>query len=234
MNGSLINSVLLRQCAALVCGALLLGDFAHASGGAAPKKAAKSGGHGTEKKAAHGEKKSGHGDKKSSAHGAKKPAAHGEAKAAGGHGAASGGHGAAGEKKEYKPDPTYAPELAELLHLIESKDKKHDPKTLVELELGKFKLTRGNDHSPRLLNVSFQLYAIVAEDRLEEVSLKIPEREQRLRDAVLSAVHEATDDELNEPSMPILKQRLVVEINRVLEVVEVRDLAFSDFSTKFQ
>jgi flagellar basal body-associated protein FliL len=192
-----------------------------ASGGGAPKKATKGGGHGSEKKSGgHGEKKAAaHGEKKASAHGEKKPAA---------------GHGTEGEKKEYKPDPTYAPELAELLKLIESKDKKHDPEKFTELELGKFKLTRGNETSNRLINVAFHLYAIIDESHLEEVSLKLPGREQRLRDIILSTMHEATEDELNEASMPILKQRLVIEINRVLEVVEIRDIAFSEFSTRFQ
>jgi hypothetical protein len=219
-----------------------------ASGGAAPpaKKAKAAGGHG----GGHGaEKKSGHGAEKKKAeggHGAAKKSGHGEAK--GGHGAEKkGGHGSSDAKKGAHgsshgaageahapppPDPTYAPELSELLHLIETKHAKLSQAKLSELDLGEFKLTHAGPGEGRMATVTFHLYALVPDDKLTEVTDAIPAHEKRIRDLILSTVHEAPYEDLNEPNMPTVKARITTGVNRILSSVEVRDVVFSTLSTR--
>ena len=213
--------------------------FVFASGHGAEKPAAhgaKPAGHGA-KPAGHGaEKKSGHGAPAghgASGHGAEKKSGHGAAAAhgSGGHGAKPAGHGAVADKPA-PPDPTYAPELAELLQLIDSKQKKNDPLKFVELDLGEYKLTHAGPGEGKMASVMFHLYAVVPEEKLGEVEEAMPAHEKRLRDTILSTVHEATYDDLNEPYMPTVKARLSGGINQVLNVVEVRDVVFSNLSTK--
>ena len=176
------------------------------------------GGHGAEKKPAHGaEKKSGHGAEKKPAHGS----AHGEKK---------GGHGEVA--KPPAPDPTYAPELAELLHLLEAKQQKNDPLKFAELDLGEYKLTHAGPGEGKMATIAFHLYAIVPDEKLATLTEKIPAHEKRMRDTILSTVHEATYDDLNEPFMPTVKARLAHSINHVLNALEVRDVVFSNLSTK--
>ena len=194
-----------------------------ANSGAKPAEKAKHGGHGAAKKP---EKKAGgHGEKKPE----KKPA-HGAEKKSGGHGGAAGKEG---EKHEpAPPDPTYAPELAELLHLIDENGKKSDSQKFVELDLGEYKLTHSGDGAGQLASIAFHIFAIVPETKLAAVEAKMPTHEKRLRDTILSTVHEASYQDINEPSMPTVKGRLTTSINRVLGVVEVRDVVFSNLATK--
>jgi hypothetical protein len=182
-----------------------------------------------------------------SGHGAAKKSAHGSAKghgAANGHGAVSKGHGhgeskghgaakadSHGEKSDDSEGHSSAPDYEELLSMISLKDKKHDPRLYVEVDLGEFKVTHsGPEKSDYLVVLRFQIFGVLHEQELAKIQKSLEERQQRMRDTVLSVVQKTHFDQLNDPSLDAVKSDLVVSINRVLETNILRDIAFSKFS----
>jgi flagellar basal body-associated protein FliL len=167
----------------------------------------------------------------------KSSAGHAKAKASG-HGAAKketkkpvhggAGHGDVKESKE-EASPQ-AGDVERILSLIADKEKKHDPRLYIEVDLGEFRVTRPGEDEDEIVVVKFQIFGVLNErDKLkfDESSLG---REQRLRDAVLSVVHSSELDELMDPALDQVKSELVAAINRILESDFLRDVAFSSFS----
>ena len=174
-------------------------------------------------KASHG--RASHGKAQSSGHGAAKK----ETKKSG-HG--SGGHGSAhsNEKDDEGSGSSQAGDVGRILSLIADKEKKHDPRLYMEVDLGEFRVTRPGDEEDDIVVVKFQIFGVLNErDKLkfDESALG---REQRLRDAVLSVVHRSELDELMDPALDKVKSELVAAINRILENDFLRDVAFSTFS----
>jgi hypothetical protein len=184
--------------------------------------------------------------------GSKKPAGHGPAKSAhgaghapkGSHGAvakgshapAKSGHGAAKEashdtKADEERDDALAPDYEELLSMISVKEKKHDPRLYVEIDLGSFKVTHpGPDKGDYLVKVKFHIFGVLPEQEQLDLEKSLEGRQQRMRDAVLSVVQRTHFDQLNDPALDAVKSELVASINRVLETNTLRDIAFSNFS----
>jgi len=168
--------------------------------------------------------------------GAKKPAgAHGKAKSSG-HGAAKkeskkSAHGNDKEAKEDDaPASTYVTDVERILSLIADKEKKHDPRLYMEVDLGEFRVSRPGLSEDEIVVVKFQIFGVLNEqDHAKFVESSLG-REQRLRDAVLSVVHRTDLDQLIDPSLDDVKSELVAGINRILENDFLRDVAFSTFS----
>jgi hypothetical protein len=162
----------------------------------------------------------------------------GPARAADSAKSTAGNEAAASDKPKGPQDtaeiPGYSQELAELLRLIDPVAQKQDPATFVEVELGRFKLTRSQMEGERIVDLNFHLFAVVPEGSKSLFAERLPLRQQRLRDLVLTTLHQASDEEINEPSLLLLRQRLIVQLNRVLETLEIRDIAFSEFSSRYQ
>jgi flagellar basal body-associated protein FliL len=163
----------------------------------------------------------GHGKPKSSGHGAAKKETKKPVHVTTGH----------GDVKESKQEPSsQAGDVERILSLIADKEKKHDPRLYIEVNLGEFRVTRPGEDEDEIVVVKFQIFGVLNErDKLkfDESSLG---REQRLRDAVLSVVHSSELDELMDPALDQVKSELVAAINRILESDFLRDVAFSSFS----
>lgn len=168
----------------------------------------------------------------------------GAKKAAGSHGKPkSSGHGTAkkeskkaahGSEKEAKEDDSpasrYVTDVERILSLIADKEKKHDPRLYMEVDLGEFRVSRPGINEDEIVVLKFQLFGVLNEQdhpKFVESSLG---REQRLRDAVLSVVHRTDLDQLMDPALITVKSELVAGINRILENDFLRDVAFSTFS----
>ena len=167
--------------------------------------------------------------KSAGGHGKGKPSGHGAAKKE----TKKPAHGSAGHasEKEPKQEPSSQPgDVERILSLIADKEKKHDPRLYMEVDLGEFRVSRPGQDNDEIVVVKFQIFGVLNErDKLkfDESSLG---REQRLRDAVLSVVHSSDLDELMDPALDQVKSELVVAINRILENDFLRDVAFSTFS----
>jgi flagellar basal body-associated protein FliL len=168
--------------------------------------------------------------------GAKKAASsHGKAKSSG-HGATKKeskkpAHGSDKEAKEDgSPASTYVTDVERILSLIADKEKKHDPRLYMEVDLGEFRVSRPGINEDEIVVVKFQIFGVLNEqDHLKFTESSLG-REQRLRDAVLSVVHRTELDQLMDPSLDDVKSELVAGINRILENDFLRDVAFSTFS----
>lgn len=175
--------------------------------------------------------------------GGKKPAGgHGKAKASGhgggGHGAAKketkkSAHGHASSKEAKESDSAAAAQVADMeriLSLIADKEKKHDPRLYMEVDLGEFRVSRPGTNDDEIVVVKFRIFGVLNEkDQLKFTESSLG-REQRVRDAVLSVVHRTELDRLMDPSLDNVKSELVTAINRILENDFLRDVAFSTFS----
>ena len=163
-------------------------------------------------------------------HGKAKPSGHGTVKKGDTKKPAhsSGGHASGTEPKDEAS--SQAGDVERILALIADKEKKHDPRLYIEVDLGEFRVTRPGAEEDEIVVVKFQIFGVLNErDKLkfDESSLG---REQRLRDAVLSVVHSSDLDELMDPALDQVKSELVAAINRILESDFLRDVAFSTFS----
>jgi hypothetical protein len=130
-------------------------------------------------------------------------------------------------------EKSFAEEMADLLKLIDSKQKKYDPENFSEIDLGQYRITHEGTSDPfSTVSITFKLYAVLPADKVALFNEKKVPREKRLRDTILSIIHETPYEEFDEPDMITVKNRLLNSINKVLEIAELRNLAFSELSFK--
>jgi flagellar basal body-associated protein FliL len=176
-------------------------------------------------------------------------------KPAGGHGkAGSGAHGKAGSaghdkpkkeakkqahgshkqekqhKEEESPASKHVADVERILALIADKERRHDPRLYMEVDLGEFRVTRPGTTEDDIVVVQFQVFGVLNEQDRVKFEESVLGRQQRLRDAVLSVVHRSELDQLMDPALDAVKSELVAAINRILENDFLRDVAFSTFS----
>ena len=118
----------------MLCASLLL-----------PATVALASGHG-EEAAAHGtpakKADSGHGKKEAQPGGHGKPAGHGAAKAS-------------------QPRSSHVSDVEQILALIAGKEKKHDPLSYVEVDLGEFRLSHGDSEGDAIVLLKFHIFAVL-------------------------------------------------------------------------
>ena len=115
----------------------------------------------------------------------------------------------------------------ELLNLIEG-ERRADARTLVEVDLGRFRVSHAVDNGQVL--VQFHLIGLITQAKQMRLAELLPQYEKRLRDAVISLVQKMETDQLMDPSLAFFKTELVAAVNRILAEQILRDVAFSDFS----
>lgn len=119
---------------------------------------------------------------------------------------------------------------AELLDILEDDLKKHDPKDFVEVDLGKYKISRVVPNVEHAVNVKFQLIAVLHSQKKDEFSAEILQYEKRIRDAVIAVIQQAEIDRLTDPTLQSLKDELAATIARVTRTRVLKDLVFSEFA----
>ncbi len=176
-----------------------------------------------------------------SGHGAKKPAAHGAAKkSAPAHGKKDAhakkdphgkpAHGNTGGHDAAPSSSSHVSDVEQILALIAGKEKRHDPNAYVEFDLGEYRVSHGDSAGESILLLKLHVYGVLHANDLAKFEGSLLGRELRLRDAVLSVIHRAPQEKLNEPALESVKEELVAAMNRVLQSGFVRDVAFSEFS----
>ncbi len=113
---------------------------------------------------------------------------------------------------------------------FESGQQRHDPLSMVEVDLGDYLVTRRVADSHDILFVRFQLFAIVPRDDEQKFTTLIEGSRTRMRDGVLTIVQKADLKDLADARMSSVKSEVVVSINKSLRTRTVRDVVFSDFS----
>lgn len=107
---------------------------------------------------------------------------------------------------------------------------RHDPVKFGEVDLGEFFVTRLLPNSPKVLIVRCQLFAVVDKNDTAELEQALLQRRSRMRDAVISLIQKAELESLEDPDLTWLRDELTTVINRTLDTLVVRDVAFSDLS----
>ncbi len=120
----------------------------------------------------------------------------------------------------------------ELLDILEDDLKKHDPTSYVENQIGKFKITHVVRDTQRPISVTFDLYAVLPDKKLEDFKASQTDYEQRIRDSVIAIIQFAETEQLLDPSLASLKEEVTSSINRVTKKRLVKDVVFSEFAVE--
>jgi hypothetical protein len=98
---------------------------------------------------------------------------------------------------------------------------------LAEIDLGKFHTTLPRDHqTDSLTEMELHIFGTVPRYRVPEIKQQLKVEEYRLRHETLAAVRTATRDELAEPSLAQLRERIEQVVNDVLSDAPVKSIGF--------
>lgn len=123
-------------------------------------------------------------------------------------------------------------DVPEIMELLEDEQMKRNPNAFVEIDLGKFKVTRMLPGDEGQLVVRFHLIGIVPEAKQTEFTESMPKYETRLRDSILALVQRAEPEHLADPGLSYLKSEMLMTINNQMHTRHLRSVAFSDLSVE--
>jgi Flp pilus assembly protein CpaB len=132
----------------------------------------------------------------------------------------------AGNKLSFK-------DYVDLLPTVEAADDPSERES-VEVDLGKFVITATDPISSTTLRIDFHLCATVDADRESEFTALLEKKRHRFRDLVSSIIRGAEHQDLVDPSLGLIKRKIMDETNRTLGEPLVDAIFFSDFSVAEQ
>ena len=121
-------------------------------------------------------------------------------------------------------------DVPELMELLEDEQMKKHPHAYVEIDLGKFKVTRMLPADEGQLVVRFHLIGVLPEARQQDFTDSMPKYETRLRDSILSLVQKAEPEHLSDPALSYLKAEMLGTINEQMHARHLKSVVFSDLT----
>jgi hypothetical protein len=104
---------------------------------------------------------------------------------------------------------------------------------LAEVDLGAFHTTLPRDpNSVSLTELKLHIFGTVARYRVPEVQKQLKTESYRLRHETLTAVRQATPEELAEPSLAKLRKRIASIVNGIFAESPVKAIGFYEFSMR--
>lgn len=103
-----------------------------------------------------------------------------------------------------------------------------DLRKLTEVDLGHFTVTQR--YEPGILFIRFQLFAVVADDQLDQFTRLAEAHGERLRSEVRELVQGSSPEQLDDPALTWLKTELVQALNRRFATAIVQDVVFGEFT----
>lgn len=100
----------------------------------------------------------------------------------------------------------------------------------VELELGRYNVTRYNPENDTTLIVDFELYGVVLADDVAGFQSQLERNNVRLREQVIMTLGGADATDLTDPELGLLKRRILEKTNRALGKPIVQEVLFSKFN----
>jgi len=100
----------------------------------------------------------------------------------------------------------------------------------VELDLGQFSVTAFHPISNTTMRIDFQLYGMVAEEDQDEFLDRLDENRHRFREQIIVTIRSADIADLTDPTLGLIKRRVLERTNRILGKPLLRGAIFSDFS----
>ena len=100
---------------------------------------------------------------------------------------------------------------------------------LEEIDLGTYRTTMPRDTATATFtDMQFRIFGNVPRYRMEAIQRQLEEDTYRLRHETLAAVREATHDELTDPDLTKLRQRLANVVNGLLADSPIDSIGFAD------
>ena len=104
---------------------------------------------------------------------------------------------------------------------------------LSEVDLGSYHTTLPRDpNSVSLTELRMHLFGTVPRYRVPAIEQQLKTEEFRIRHATLAAVRKASREELAEPSLASLRERIEKVVNEILEDAPVKSIGFYDVAMR--
>lgn len=103
-------------------------------------------------------------------------------------------------------------------------------RTLREVDLGVFNITRYNPSTNTTMAIDFALYGTVLAEDLPEFQRLFESNHARVREQIIMTLHGAVVADLTDPGLGLLKRRILEKTNRAVGQPLVRELLFSKFN----
>lgn len=101
----------------------------------------------------------------------------------------------------------------------------------VEVDLGKpFGITAYRPLSESTMRIDFHLYATIRASDEADFKASIEKNENRFREQVIVTVRSSDEGELTDPSLGLLKRKILEKTNNILGKPMVHSIVFSEFS----
>jgi len=100
----------------------------------------------------------------------------------------------------------------------------------VEVELGRFNVTRYNPENDTTLVVDFELYGVVLAGDQGDFESQYEKNKVRLREQVIVTLGGAESTDLTDSQLGLLKRRILEKTNRALSKPLVQEVLFSKFN----
>jgi flagellar FliL protein len=107
----------------------------------------------------------------------------------------------------------------------------HDhTKSLKEVELGTYTITRFNPATNTTLAIDFELYGTVLATDTDEFHPLFDNSKARIREQVTMTLHGAESSDLTDAGLGLIKRRILEKTNRALGQPLLKEVLFSKFS----
>ena len=105
------------------------------------------------------------------------------------------------------------------------------PADVIEADLGGFSVTSYIHVTNTHLRIDFKLVGIVKVEDNPEFQIRLEANQHRIREKVIVTARSMNmADLLEDPSLGLLKRKIVISLNRILGKELIRDVIFSDYS----
>ena len=100
----------------------------------------------------------------------------------------------------------------------------------LEVELGRYNVTRYNPENDTTLIVDFELYGVVLADDESDFTTQFTKNKVRVREQVIMTLGGADSADLTDAELGLLKRRILEKTNRALGKPLVQEVLFSKFN----
>jgi flagellar FliL protein len=128
------------------------------------------------------------------------------------------------------PEPAASVEEASLEEMIDESQIESVQDERIEVQLGEFDVTVYQPLSKSTLRVSFTLWGTVTDDDESGLKNLLAESQNRFREQVLVTIRSSEITDLTDPSLGLIKRKILEKSNRLLGKPLLHNVVFSDFS----
>lgn len=113
---------------------------------------------------------------------------------------------------------------------MDSELAKTNNKPLVEVPLGDFTVSAYQPASNTTLRIDFRLYGLALEDDEPDLIAELERSQHRFREQVIVTVRSSETTDLSDPSLGLIKRKLLEKTNRWFAKTLLQEIIIDDFS----